>query len=1062
MPRQNKIGVTKDFKHLMLRITPISSAEQALKYYVQRSNLETYYCDNQEFNGYWGGRGAEMLGLTGYMSNEAFARLIRNQHPLTGEQLTPRMRSDRRPGFDVTFDCPKSVSLAYGILKDERIVQAYRRAVWDTRDEMEAEAATRVRANKGANADENRLTGNWVTAEIIHLTARPEDGVCDPHLHTHLVVFNLTLDPVEKKWKALQMGCIHEEAPYYQAAFHRRLKANLEALGLVTVPTAECFEIEGIERETIEKFSRRTMKIEETAKRLGITDPAQKARLGAMTREKKDKSLRMSELEAIWEGCLTETEKEAFKGLKSVLQRSYASELSQQMTSARIERLADALGTRQELPQPKETPDSSDALGTKRRPQAARTQRRQSMNQLTTPRSAAVVNGEPTEHDCRAVALAMEHLFQRESVVTEKKLLGEALNHWCFDRATVHGVKQVVVSTPLLRQVHNGRVYVTTPEILAQEKRVAALCLSGKEQLEPVNEFWKIRDERLNEGQRRAVLHALNSRDFITGLAGVAGSGKTTIMHEIKQGIEAALYKTVVLAPLTTTAYDTLRKDGFEKAETIAKFLRSESLQRQARGAVLLVDEAGLISTKLADEFLQVAKQLNARVIFIGDSGQHHSVERGRAFQHLRDRGEMAVADVEEILRQQGHYKQFVEMCVAGETRRAVTALWSTGSLVQQPLDELAKTLADDYVRIIEQGKTALVVSPTHAEGQCLTEAIRDQLKEKRRLTGKSVTWDILKPMPMTPAQKSAPEHYQLGQIVQINDHVKGFALGERMEIIGVREDSVRVRSHSGTYHPRIKELPLAQPETFSVYERDQIEVCAGDSLRMTGNGYTADDHRLNNGTVHRVDYIAHDGQLVLENGWHIDREFPHFAHGYVLTSYAAQGKTVDWVFACQTRQLSEAATNREQYHVATTRGREGMITYTDDFEWLKDSVSQSPECLMATELMECSAEKTVAQDARLCRMEAGHAQREVAEQQGQIIGEMQTDQLDERRCELESFAATRDLTEYNRQFAEASKPPLSAVLGQAQAVDMQRELERLRRERELRQAQEISLAMGL
>jgi hypothetical protein len=46
-------------------------------------------------------------------------------------------------------------------------------------------------------------------------------------------------------------------------------------------------------------------------------------------------------------------------------------------------------------------------------------------------------------------------------------------------------------------------------------------------------------------------------------------------------------------------------------------------------------------------------------------------------------------------------------MFVAEETRRAVTSLWSAGSLVRQPLNELAKTLAADYVGVIEQAKTA-------------------------------------------------------------------------------------------------------------------------------------------------------------------------------------------------------------------------------------------------------------------------------------------------------------------------------------------------------------------
>jgi len=1025
----------------MLSIKPLKSSEQAKKYYIGQS-LEMYYCDNQEFNGYWGGKGAEMLGLTGYMKDEEFARLVDNLHPKTGEQLTPRMRSDRRPGFDLTFDVPKSVSLAYALTGDENIIKAARKTVWAIRDMMEEKAATRVRAGLGTDADGNLTTGNWVAAEIIHLTARPENGHPDPHFHVHLVVMNVTFDPVEKKWKALQMGDIHKEARAYQEIYHRLLKENLEAIGLQIVGTEKCFEVAGVERETIEKFSRRTRTIEETAARLGITDPVQKAKLGAMTREGKDKSLLMSDLVPIWESRLTEQEKEVFKGIRTRLQRFRAAELSKELVpgveAPSMERTADALGAQTRMPHPREVPDSSDSLGSRKQAEFGDfNPRRTSRNQRTKPGVAAAQEVTPTEHDYRAVALAIEHLFARESVVTEMRLIGEACSNWCVDKATFGGIKRVIAEAPLLRQDLGGLHYVTTREVWVEEQRLTELCLRGKGKFEAINEFWKISREELNEGQRGAVRLTLNSRDFLTGVSGVAGGGKTTVMREIKRGVEAGMYKALVLAPLAATAYDTLRKEGFENAETIAKFLKSEALQKQAIGNVILVDEAGLISTKLADKFLHVAESLGARVILVGDSGQHHSVERGRAFDHLRDSGKMGVADVTEILRQQGPYKQFVEMFVAGEERRAVMSLWSTESMVEQPLSDLAKTVATDYVAAIERGETALATSPTHAEIDILTEAIREKLKE-RNLLGKSekcqrlrnlswseerksnpksyecglavqfngrvkgfdlgervevidvwedvvrvrsgggikplplreaekfdvygrenieaVKWETLRNLAWTEAQKSDPEHYEIGQIVKINDHVKGFALGEQMEVIGKSDEGVRVRSHANTLNPRIKSLPLSQPEAFGVYERKTIELCEGDELLITGNGYTADKHRLNNGSQHQIDHITHDGNLVLENGWQVGKEFPHLAHGWVLTSYAAQGKTVDWVFACQTQELSAMATNRDQYHVATTRGRKGMITYTDNFEWLKDKVSERPERMMATDLMNKAA----------------------------------------------------------------------------------------------------------
>jgi hypothetical protein len=128
---------------------------------------------------------------------------------------------------------------------------------------------------------------------------------------------------------------------------------------------------------------------------------------------------------------------------------------------------------------------------------------------------------------------------------------------------------------------------------------------------------------------------------------------------------------------------------------------------------------------------------------------------------------------------------------------------------------------------------------------------------------------------------------------VQINGHVKGFALGEQMEVIGVSDGLVRVRSTEHRFHPRIKALPLGEPESFSVYKPETMEICEGERIRVTCNGRTQDGHRLSRGNWFTVDYIAPDGKLVLENGCRVDKDFKHLGYAYTMTPHAAQGKTV-------------------------------------------------------------------------------------------------------------------------------------------------------------------------
>ena len=926
-----------------VRINKLGGAEQVVRYYTKQG-MEAYYSQNQEFNGFWLGKGAAMLGLKGQITEEAFRKLANNLHPITGKKLTPRMREDRRSGFDITFDVPKSVSLAYAYSGDDRIVQAVRQAAADSLREKEYAAATRVRAGMGKDSDGNRTTGNYVAAEIIHLTARPEDGFPDPHLHIHMVVFNLTFDPVEEKWKALQMLPVHQEMKYYQGAFHMRLRENLEKLGLNTVLTRHGFEIEGMPKELNDIFSRRTRKIEETAERLGITDPVQKAKLGALTRGRKDKSLTMDELRPLWWGGLSPEHEAALKAVAATLKRSQVEDLSRQMVP---ETPAPVVGKVEQKP-------SSEWLGS--RPEAVILQPSPLLgqNRRSQPTQGMDMNYlgvTPTKHDRRAVALAMRHIFERNSVATEMELLAEAFDGWCVGRATRLGIMRVVREEASLRWLQtDGRTYVTTPEVIAEEKRLYESCKAGKGQYDPLNFFWEFEDQTLSEQQRKAVRHVLDSRDWVVGISGKAGAGKTRLMCELRRGIESRMYKIIALAPTAKAARENLRNEGFQNAETVAKLLVNKELQKEAEGAVLLVDEAGLLSNRQADQLFELAKRIGARLVLIGDTGQHHAVERGQAFDLLERKGEMSTVAVTEILRQKGNYKRFIELVSEGRIEEAFAVEGVMNHVKELETPERKETLADDYLDAVARKKKALVIAPTHKECDALAETIREKLKAKGAL-GEARQWDTLRNLGWTEAQRSDEDQYRAGLVVQFNGHVKGFALGERVEVIGVRDGVVRVRCDS-QYHPGIKGLPLESAKQFNVYEPTKLEVCAGEGIRVTTNCFTKDGHRLTNGNEYKLDYFDKDGRMVLENGWRMDKEFVHFEYSYTSTSNAAQGMTVDAVFLSQSARSWSSATDLNQFYVSMSRGREEFTLYTDDFDLLKEQVKCVRQRPMATDLV--------------------------------------------------------------------------------------------------------------
>jgi len=104
-----------------------------------------YYIDGQEMPGVWGGKGATVLGLSGEVDQESYFALCDNKNPDTGAQLTPRLKGERRVGFDFTFSAPKSVSVLYELSGDERILDAFRQSVNETMQDIEREMKTRVR-----------------------------------------------------------------------------------------------------------------------------------------------------------------------------------------------------------------------------------------------------------------------------------------------------------------------------------------------------------------------------------------------------------------------------------------------------------------------------------------------------------------------------------------------------------------------------------------------------------------------------------------------------------------------------------------------------------------------------------------------------------------------------------------------------------------------------------------------------------------------------------------------------------------------------------------------------
>lgn len=223
-------------------------------YFDEHLSHNDYYTQNQAQCGQWLGARAERLGLKpgDVVTRDSFLKLCDNQHPTTGEQLTPQKFKDRRIYFDFVCSPPKSVSILAVTMNGNRIIAAHRQASLIAIKELETFAAARVRKDGIENQD--RVTGNLVGAAFLHTTSR----ALDPQLHTHFVLFNATWDKSESRWKALQTGGIFRAINYGTEVYRNELAKRLNQMGYGIRRTASAFEIEGVDPKLIERFSKRS------------------------------------------------------------------------------------------------------------------------------------------------------------------------------------------------------------------------------------------------------------------------------------------------------------------------------------------------------------------------------------------------------------------------------------------------------------------------------------------------------------------------------------------------------------------------------------------------------------------------------------------------------------------------------------------------------------------------------------------------------------------------------------------------------------------------------------
>jgi ATP-dependent exoDNAse (exonuclease V) alpha subunit len=161
--------------------------------------------------------------------------------------------------------------------------------------------------------------------------------------------------------------------------------------------------------------------------------------------------------------------------------------------------------------------------------------------------------------------------------------------------------------------------------------------------------------------------------------------------------------------------------------------------------------------------------------------------------------------------------------------------------------------------------------------------------------------------------------------------------------------------------------------EKLTVCRPFEIAVSPGERLLLKSNRRLKDGRRATNGEVVTVQSVNPDGSIGLRDGRVLDPTYREFLPGYAVTSYSAQGKTVDHVLFSDS--TIKAATNSQQWYVTISRGRRGIRIFTSDKPQLKQSIERSGHRLLASDLV---CRNRVMGEALSTDTSHGHSQRTV------------------------------------------------------------------------------------
>ena len=487
---------------------------------------------------------------------------------------------------------------------------------------------------------------------------------------------------------------------------------------------------------------------------------------------------------------------------------------------------------------------------------------------------------------------------------------------------------------------------LTTETAINREKQIINLAQNGKDKYSPLanTEVANQQTQKLglNKAQASALNHFVNNRDGVMLCQGDAGVGKTYTVKALKETIERDI-SLRGLAPSAAAAGE-LNKGADLNCQTLDAYLNMP-IKSLPKNELIVVDEAGMISSSQMKNLLEKGKQTNSRILLIGDTKQLAAVQAGSPFKLLQEKAQLPTININQNVRQQNlQLKEVVDLLSAGEINQGYQKLNEQGSIKQIPIDSLRlKAVVKDYLaRDNKTQKQTLILAGTNKEKDAITKQVRQGLIEQEKLSRDSQKIDILKPKDLDKFSQTQASSYEVGDVIKFGHTTARFNkdLYYRVDAIDNRNKTLTLRDSFGNN----QSLEVNRYKDRAVFQSETRELRSGEQMKFTRNHYQNKQKQIN-GQQFAVLGFNTNGQIEIKTKGKTQTVHPdallYSNYRYVDTVHGSQGKTANYcIYAAGSGK--SLTVGKESFYVATSRAKYEFKVYTASTKALGLSIEKT------------------------------------------------------------------------------------------------------------------------